>query len=271
MQQGLTNEQLRNKSAAIFARKPSKRVSDKYGFIPTVDMVKAMREAGFVPMQAAGQRSYKGGENNVYGRHMIRFAPAGRTSAIQVGDCIPNVVLYNSHNGRTLYRLIAGLYKLACANGLMVAYRDFGSIEVKHSKNVLQELTEASAKVIEAARDSTRVVGQMRHMHLSDKEQHDYAYKALRLRYSEGAAPIKADQLLTVRRDEDKGDNLWHVFNRVQENIVRGGQEGKATTGRRLTLRPITNIRRDVAINLDLWGMTMRWMEQHGTKPKIVQ
>jgi len=262
----LTNDDLRSASAAIFAKRPSKRVSERYGFIPTADIVKTMHAAGFAPTAAKGQRSYKGGDNNLYGRHMVVFQP--QSGRALLGEVVPTVTVYNSHNGRTLYRLIAGLFRLVCSNGLMVAYKNFGSVEVRHNAGALEEIGKASTQVLAQARDSIVVVQQMQRISLGDKHQLEYARHALKLRYSD-AAPIKPEALLEVKRPQDEGRDLWHVFNRVQENIMRGGMQGAASTGRRLTLRPITNIRREVAVNMDLWDMTMNYMARHGHAPKI--
>jgi hypothetical protein len=266
----LSNDQLKAASPAIFARRASKRVSERYGFIPTADMVKAFREAGVTPMQAAGQRSYKGGDNNVFGRHMIRFASSAAGLG-KVGEVIPQVVLYNSHNGRTTYRLIAGLFRLVCSNGMTVAFRDFGSVEVRHNADALVKVIDASERIIANAREATKVIPQMRGLHMTERVQLDYARHALRLRYGRGTAPVDAKLLLEAKRPQDEGADLWHVFNRVQENITRGGMQGQALTGRRLTVRPLTNIRRDIAVNLDLWGMTMKFMQQQGKTPAFMQ
>jgi hypothetical protein len=262
----LTTEQLRDASAAIFAKRPSKRVSERYGFVSTADIVKTMHAAGFAPFAARGQRSYKGGDNHLYGRHMVVFQPASGRALL--GEVVPTVTVYNSHNGRTLYRLIAGLFRLVCSNGLMVAYRNFGSVEVRHNAGALDEIGKASQTVLAQARESIDTVQQMQRFKLDDKDQLTYARAALKLRYAD-AAPIKPEALLEVKRPEDEGRDLWHVFNRVQEHLMRGGLQGQASTGRRLTLRPITNIRREVTVNMDLWDMTMTYMTKHGHAPKL--
>jgi hypothetical protein len=48
------------------------------------------------------------------------------------------------------------------------------------------------------------------------------------------------------RRYEDGQDNLWHAYNRVQENIIKG---------RRGSIRRITSAAKDVEINRDLWNL----------------
>lgn len=256
----LTDKELAERSAAIFAKKPSKHVSEQYGFIPTAQLVKGFRDANFVPVAAGGQRSYKGGQNHLFGRHMIRFQSATMKKQ-QVGEVIPQVVLYNSHNGRTLYRLMAGLYRLVCANGLIVANASFGDVSIRHNADALTQVVEASLKVLKSAQESIKLVDRMRSVKLDQKQALRYATEALVLRYPE-EAPIKPEVLLLAHRKEDDKPDLWHTFNRVQENLVRGGMEGTAASGRRLTVRALTNIRRDVQVNYDLWGLTSRFLEK---------
>ena len=66
-------------------------------------------------------------------------------------------------------------------------------------------------------------------------------------------APITVEQLIEARRPEDFGRNLWKAFNRVQENVIRGGQPGRSTTGRRIRTREVASIDRGVSLNRALW------------------
>ena len=62
---------------------------------------------------------------------------------------------------------------------------------------------------------------------------------------------VDVEQFDTVRRPEDNSLDLWTTFNRVQENVMRGGQEGvrRAVNGsrRRTTVRPVNGIDSNVA------------------------
>ena len=64
-----------------------------------------------------------------------------------------------------------------------------------------------------------------------------------------------AEQLLERRRDADKRASLWNVFNVVQENIMRGGLEGKTANGRKTKTRGLNNVRAIVNKNKDLWEL----------------
>ncbi|MBN3807442.1 DUF945 domain-containing protein, partial [Paraburkholderia sp. Ac-20336] len=80
---------------------------------------------------------------------------------------------------------------------------------------------------------------------------------------AEAPAPITENQLLAPRRFEDRRDDLWTVFNRVQENLTKGGLHGRSRTGRAMSTRPITGIDENVKLNRALWMLAeaMRQMK----------
>ena len=74
-------------------------------------------------------------------------------------------------------------------------------------------------------------------------------------------ARVKA--VTEIRRVEDASPSLWHVFNRIQENVIRGGynvnmprrtQAGMDIRPRRM--RTITSIAQSIDINRKLWDAT---------------
>jgi hypothetical protein len=66
---------------------------------------------------------------------------------------------------------------------------------------------------------------------------------------------MQSSQLLTCRRTEDLGDNLWVIFNRVQEHLCVGGLTRRSTNGRLVRTRRLTSINRDVQLNGQLWDL----------------
>jgi len=66
--------------------------------------------------------------------------------------------------------------------------------------------------------------------------------------------------MLHIRRDEDSGNDLWSVFNRVQENMLQGGtlivtprDNGKV---RRSRSRSIRSIEQNLDVNKMLWSLS---------------
>ena len=89
-------------------------------------------------------------------------------------------------------------------------------------------------------------------------EERAFATAALALRYGERTegqppAPITAEQLMELRRPEDVGHTVWAGFQRVQENMLRGGQTGRTAQGRRIQTRAVGSIDRSVNLNRAWW------------------
>ena len=70
--------------------------------------------------------------------------------------------------------------------------------------------------------------------------------------------------MLQIRRAEDAGNDLWSVFNRVQENLLQGGiltvtpkDNGKV---RRSRSRAIRSIDQNLEVNKMLWTLSETMM-----------
>jgi hypothetical protein len=81
---------------------------------------------------------------------------------------------------------------------------------------------------------------------LSEPEVGKFIRDAAALRWDDERKVNEAAWALgRKRRYEDGTNSLWQVFNRVQENIIRGGYR----------VRRITSAAKDVEINRDLWNL----------------
>jgi len=87
------------------------------------------------------------------------------------------------------------------------------------------------------------------------------ANAALRYRFGEEHQPVTISQLLTPRRYEDYSDDLWTVYQRIQENLIKGGLAGRNAKGRRNHTRPVKGIDGDVKLNRALWVMAENMLE----------
>ena len=59
-------------------------------------------------------------------------------------------------------------------------------------------------------------------MTISDELAVEFALKAAQLRFGK-EAKLSPEMLLFVERQEDAGNSMWAVLNRVQEKLVNGG------------------------------------------------
>ena len=200
---------------SIHATRPSDQVSQRYGFIPTSVIVEALERQGFVPVKAQAARARA--ERKAFAKHLIRFRHREH-QALSVGDCLPEVVLVNSHDGSSSYRIMAGIYRLVCANGLIVG-NSIAEARVRHTKNAADEIVEASFRVIGQLPMLAESVAGMQSVQLDQGERLAFARAALELRYDLEKVEVKPEQILRVQRAADQGTDLWRTFNVAQEHL----------------------------------------------------
>ncbi len=261
----LTDCDLNRRAPAIFATHPEPGVSEKYGFVPTIEVINGLRTEGWYPVRAA-QTRVRDEENRAYARHMIRFRRVG--DPIQVGDSLAELVLTNSHNRTAAYSLDVGLFRLLCSNGLVVSTNDLGSIKVRHGKQIVDEVVEASYEIIDYVPQLAEKVETLQSVQLEPMERMAMAESAMVMRYGnswEVKAPITASALLRPRRASDPGKesqaDLWQTYNIVQENLFQGGLRSVTRNRRRMRTRPIKNVTEDVRLNKALWVLAERMAE----------
>lgn len=253
-QRPLTNEDIQVRCPSAFATAPFNKMSDKYRFISTVEVIEEMRKNGLVPFAASQSNTRIEGKYD-FTRHMIRFRGTDTQPITHLGQLFPELVLINSHDGTSCYELSAGLLRLACMNGLMVSESQIEQIKVRHTGK-LDDIIDASFEVVEQFPKVIESVEKWQATPLNKSEQLAYAESALSLKYDK--PPIEPNALLVPRRYDDTPTNVWNTFNTVQENLVKGGLRGRNENGRRLRTRAVTSITEDARLNRALWTLTER-------------
>ena len=248
----LTREQLIELVPSAFANQQSPKVSNKYTFISTATVLEDMKKLGWEPFNASQRKSRKG-EDAMFTKHLIRL----RNDEVgKIGDSIPEVVLTNSHDGRNAFTLHAGLFRLVCSNGLVIADTTFEQVKIKHQWYNFEEIRKIMDGMLEVV---PKVVSQVQNLNLislSDEQQIDFASKSLLTRYPKGNENLNVEDLLSPVRQGDRGNELWKIFNVVQEKLVKGGLVFNNKKEKMQKLRPITNIDRRIDVNKKLWELT---------------
>jgi hypothetical protein len=245
----LSDDQIRRVAPSIFADAPHESRSDRYSYIPTATVLTELRKEGFEPFFAT-QTQVRKDDRREYTKHMLRLRHASQINGAEANE----IVLLNSHDGTSSYQMIAGMFRFVCSNGL-VCGDTVADIRVPHKGDVAGHVIEGAYEVLngfERVQDSRDA---MRAITLNDGEAQVFARAALALKYDDPAkpAPITENQILTPRRYEERRPDLWNVFNRVQENLTKGGLRGRAANGRRQHTRPVHGIDSDVRLNRALW------------------
>jgi hypothetical protein len=257
----LSDDQIRRVAPSIFADGKHQSRSERYTYIPTIDVLRSLRNEGFQPFMICQTRVRDQGKRE-HTKHMIRMRHAAQITGEEANE----IILLNSHDGTSSYQMLAGTFRFVCQNGI-VAGENIADIRVPHKGNIVQDVINGAFDVLDGFDLICEQKDGMRDVTLAREEQYAFARSALALRYdptdAEAPAPITESQLLAPRRFEDRRDDLWTVFNRVQENLTKGGLHGRSRTGRSMSTRPITGIDQNVKLNRALWMLAdaMRQMK----------
>ena len=244
----ITLDQLKSQTPSVFATSPSTKMSDKYVFVPTMDILENFEREGW---ELASAKQVGRGIHSV---HELRL----RNGELpKVGDTLVEAIIRNSHNGMASFRVSAGLHRLVCSNGLTVPTALSESFNIRHSRFDLDEvkrLTESFAGKLPKIEGSVK---RMMERELTIDEKIEFVRKSVGIRFGQDKVlnELQIVGLLTPNRDEDQGDDLWTTFNVVQEKYIRGGIETTSQRGRRTKLRGLENIMAVNQVNTKLWTL----------------
>lgn len=237
----------------LLATSGSPRTSDRYKFISTQKIVDLLNNYGYEPNEAfyANSRVH----DPLYGRHCIRFSKEART----VNNETPEIIVFNSHNGLSSAQITSGIFRLVCSNGMVIATEQFDSYKIPHRgykasdayinyaiTNTIANL-EKGKDIMESWKTKIAPTFSFRK---------DFYKKAMNIRFPNHLPTELTNFDMPQRRDDAKQD-MWTVFNRVQEYIVNGGFTVTHTEGKKpRQSRALTNVKKLQEVNEELWSVT---------------
>ncbi|MBR7981670.1 DUF945 domain-containing protein [Burkholderia cenocepacia] len=244
----LSDDQIRAVAPSIFADAPHESRSGRYSYIPTATVLQELRGEGFEPFMVC-QTRVRHDDRRDYTKHMIRLRHASQINGREANE----IILLNSHDGTSSYQMLAGMFRFVCSNGL-VCGDTVADVRVPHKGNVAAQVIEGAYEVLHGFDRANASRDAMRSITLDNGEAEVFARAALALKYDEEKpAPLTESQILTPRRHDDDRRDLWSVFNRTQENLIKGGLSTRAANGRRQTTRPVQGIDNGIRLNRALW------------------
>ncbi|RCI81273.1 hypothetical protein DNK03_00300 [Brucella anthropi] len=249
----LDNEALFRHVPSIFAREAHNSRSERYVYVPTIDIVEGLRREGWFPFFAV-QSVPRDGSRHGHAKHMLRLRRDDGIGKPEAAE----VIVVNSHDGTSSYQMFAGMLRFVCTNSLVAGER-FEEVRVPHKGNIQHDIIEG---VFTVAEDFPRLIDAsetMKEITLSADERHVLAEASLVARYGEDESPIRPDQIIQPRRREDATSSLWMTYNAIQENMIKGGLHGQKRNAegriRRGQTRAINGIDQNVTLNRALWTL----------------
>jgi Domain of unknown function (DUF932). len=248
---------LRSAAPAALATAPREGLSEAYSFFDTRALVDALETDNWTVTEA---RQAGGRYTPIHTRkHQLTIADRDVAAQKGIGE-YPRVLLSNSHDGNAACKLQAGLWRMICSNGIVISDGFIQSVSIKHSRRTIEEVVQAAqAFRANAGRIGEHVV-KFKEVKLTPAAAVEFAKQALRLRFGEApSVVVKPQDILSLQRTEDSGNDLWSVFNVAQEWLLKGGfPVTKVEPLFQSTVRharPIKSIDDSGRLNTGLWDL----------------
>jgi len=240
------------------------KVSGKYLFVNTETIIDDLDKLGWKPVQAAQRKGR--GNSTIFSKHMIAFQnPDLKIKGSDGDDSFPRIIMTNSHDGMQAFKFSVGIFRLVCSNGLVVADEQFSDFKIKHKGYTFEELRGVVNQAVEDLPNKVEVLNQMKNRVLSQEEKNKLALDAMLVRAgiapdSEKAKKFNYDDetiidILDPKRKEDEGDDLWRVFNVIQEKITQGDFHAALTGAKVRKVRKIKSFEKDLKVNKQLFKL----------------
>ena len=266
----LSADRMNYLAPAIFADSVKDSLSPRYAQLRTADVLPVLADHGFVPVQAAQKRSRKTSAEHT--QHMVAFAH--RDSLIDTYNADAQrgeIILYNSHDGTGSIKLFAGAYRFICSNGIVAG--DGYQSRLYHNQANVNSFELMLTNTVKRLPVLLEQIEKMRGVQLTRDAQREMATQSALTRwkwtpeFAEDAV-IKGSfatghtvsSLLAVNRFADYQEDAWTVFNRIQENVIRGGAMIKSFSERNADgayrkSRAVNSVAENVRVNRELWDI----------------
>jgi hypothetical protein len=256
----LSTSEIKERANSIFTETTSPSVSSKFTHIPTFKVVEDMAQLGWSVVDAKQVKARKG---QGYQKHLVVFRNPDVVINGADGDTVfPQILLTNSNDGKNAFTFTAGLFRLVCENGLVISTEQFNDVKMRHMGYTFEELQLQIRAMVEQLPLTVESMNKMKSIKLSEEQAKELATKALTTRFTEEqiqSVKIDLDLLLEPTRPEDKGSDLWSVFNVIQEKILEGDFTYMSGTRIRKA-RKVKNFKQDLEINQKLFAMAAEFV-----------
>ena len=253
-----TKSEIRQLASSIFTTQGAPGTSDKYAHISTEKIIDDMQVLGWGVVDAKQVKARKG---EGYQKHLVVFRNNEIEITAEDGDNVfPQILLTNSHDGKNAFTFTAGLFRMVCENGLVVSSREFENMKIRHYGYSFEELQDTIKAMVEKLPLTVESLNKFRQVELSQEQCLDFAKKALEVRLGElDNIQIDYQDLLTPTRSEDRGNDLWSVYNVIQEKVIHGMFNYKYGVKSRKA-RKIKNFKQDLVINERLYDLALEYV-----------
>ena len=195
------------------------RIKQKEFYIPTIDVVQKLQKEGWMINGVDEQRNKKSRKitNNYVQMTHPDFAIKNKQGK---DEAYSSITISNSCSGNQPLQMSLGAYRMVCSNGLVRFDEHAETEKIKHIEINYRDLDRFVHSMNDKAQEVIAQLNTWKQQNLTAEQIKKFAYNAAKLRFNETDEDFNPDALLQVNRVEDEDNDVWTVFNRIQENLT---------------------------------------------------
>lgn len=229
-----------------------KTVSERYRPVPTAPLADKFKSMGFT-VDSFSRRGCRSEEKRPFVKHMVRLSHSDLLKAGPHKDIKLQLIISNSFDGTSAFKMSLGFFRLVCSNGMMVG-ETYESFRHRHTGNIMQEVEDSVDRIVA---QTDRLLTDL------DKLKSTVLTSSQILEFYREAGKIKSEEIDSVlfspRREEDRANDLFTILNVAQEGIIRGNTQAILPTGERFTMRTMRNLNEIERVNRELFDLALRF------------
>jgi hypothetical protein len=241
--QFLTKEQLRKQASAAFTGKLADRVLKNYRDVWTPDLLR---------------------DNKGFQKHFIHLRnPDHYVGSFDKIEMVPEILLVNSYDARSSFRLSLIMHKVDTGSGLIASCDE----KISH-REVGEEGSRLSTKDTEIAirniiykkiPKTLESIERLKRIQLDRFQQKQLALELCRDRWDYKYQLAHPEHLTKPSVDEDIADSsAWTVYCRIHEKVLKGGWIG---AGDRI-IKPLKDPNRELKVNTKMYDTILHFVSK---------
>lgn len=250
-----TTDDIKKLAPSVFTATASSDVSSHYTHIPTSQLIEDMATMGWGVVDAKEVRARKGVG---FQKHLLVFRNNDIVINGEDGDTVyPQILLTNSHDGKNSFTFTAGLFRMICENGLVISTKEFENVKMRHMGYTFEELQQLIHQMVEKLPLTVDSMNRMKQIQLEQDQIIQFAKQAIATRLSP-EVQVNIDEFITPTRPEDQNNDLWSVYNTIQEKLTHGMFSYTHGTKTRKARR-VKNFTQDMKMNKQLFEIALEY------------
>lgn len=249
----LTYNEIMEKAPAVFETDPAVTMHSKYKIIKTSDLIEPLMDEGWNVVSASQRRTRKEEwQDKTF--HFLRF----RNDGFNIGNDPLEIVVSNSHNGSSSFKIQLGVFRVVCSNGLIAGTDLVSPLMLQHkglSNTLITEIATMYANKMSTY--LTDGIEAMKKTEISDVAMFELANYIAKQKHADYEVDVNG--MLHARRMEDYGQSVWTIYNRLQENMIKGGYQIKGENGKWRQARAISSPMADIELNTKLFDKALEY------------